>query len=231
MITYLLAFITMFALVLYLVEDLRAGLISGVAYAFCSYHFSHVIHPTLYNIHWLPLFILSLFMWDKNRTLFFTLIVSLMFAITTYADAYYGYFAGVIALIFVIFKRLNLKLVVMFGIISLLLISPFAWWSYCEWSKRIANTWFCEAVWTDYFYPFRYDTLEHNLFIGYTPLVLAIMGLKRADRFFIVLCIVAFVLSLNKGLPVLRGSARWGLIVMLSTSVMAGYGIKSLVEK
>ena len=226
--TYLLSFLTLGALVYYLTGNLLSSVIAGLAYSFSVYHLAHQMQPTLSSIQWLPLFILILYMWNDRRTILMTIASALMFACVAYGDAYYAYFASIIALIFVIHKRVEFKLTLIFGILSFLLILPFALWSRDLWVQRLDLYFSYKATVWDYFNPVFYLG-EKALFIPSTIWVLALVGIRKSDKFFVILGSIAFILSLNNPLfCVYRASARWGLIVLLSVSVLCGFGINFL---
>jgi len=227
--TYLLSLITMFALVYYLTKEEIPAVFSAVAYAFSAYHLAHYMHPTLYNIQWLPLFILSLFILKDRKTLFYIITASLMLAVVTYADAYYGFFATIIFLVFAIYKRLKVKTVVIFSLLSLLLMTPFILWSRILWIDRLNLIVSYQASWGDYIYPFGQNSIENILYIPPTLILIALFGIKHCDKFFVILLLLALILSLSSPiLPIFRATTRFGLLVILCVSVLSGYGILAI---
>ena len=229
--TYLLSLITMFGLVYYLTREEIPAIFSAVAYSFSAYHLAHYMHPTLYNIQWLPLFILSLFILKEKQTLFFTITASLMLAVVTYADAYYGFFATIIFLVFAIYKRLKVKTVVIFSMLSLLLMTPFILWSRILWIDRLNLIVSYQASWGDYIYPFGQQAVENVLYIPPTLMLIALFGIKHCDKFFIILLLLATILSLSSPiLPIFRATTRWGVVSLMCVSILSGYGI-SVIKK
>ncbi|MDD2751781.1 MAG: hypothetical protein PHN59_01445 [Candidatus Omnitrophica bacterium] len=99
---------------------------------------------------------------------------------------------------------------------------------------------------------------EHTLYLGWIPLILAFLAFRRWRReksgdfyigFFIFLAIAAWLFSqppwwqfghfklympsffMYKILPVFRAYCRFGIVVMLAVAVLAGFGIKFILEK
>lgn len=100
---------------------------------------------------------------------------------------------------------------------------------------------------------------EHALYLGWTPLALAFIALRRWRRnrkaedfyigFFIFLAIIAWLFSqppwwkigpirifmpssfMYKILPMFRAYCRFGIVVMLAVAVLAGFGLKFILER
>jgi len=105
LLTFLLSSLFMFLLVRYLTKDTLLSIFAGIAYAFCPYHFARVWqHINLAHIEWLPLYLLALFkLRDSPRvriSLFFIIALFLVFSF----DLYYGYFAFIMTVIFLIYN-------------------------------------------------------------------------------------------------------------------------------
>jgi len=95
---------------------------------------------------------------------------------------------------------------------------------------------------------------EHALFLGWIPLIFAFVAFKRrrgnfAIGFFVFLAIIAWLFSqppyftfpnfkiympsffMYKILPMFRAYCRFGVVLMLAVSVLAGFGLKFLLER
>lgn len=98
---------------------------------------------------------------------------------------------------------------------------------------------------------------EHALYLGWTPLILAFVAFRRWRGrrenlyigFFVFMAIVAWFFSqspwwkigpikiympsffLYKILPMFRAYCRFGIVVMLAVAVLAGFGLKFILEK
>jgi hypothetical protein len=104
LLTFPFAGLTMYFLAYYFTKNKWASFFSGLAFAFCPYHFAHASHITLANIQWMPLFVLFLFKLHNERTFTNATLCGLFFALTLLSDTYYGYFMLVLTATFVIFK-------------------------------------------------------------------------------------------------------------------------------
>ena len=230
--TFILSFITMFMLVKYLTKSALSGAVAGCAYSLCPYHFSHECYITLYNIQWIPLFALSLCLLERNRTLYLTVISSLLWACVAYGDAYYGYMTMIMAGIFMLWNKFDIKIILRFLIFSILLIMPFALWSITDWQPRVLISPIpVVAKLSDYFYPNWGNGIEHYLYILPAWIILAGIGLRKHNLFWGIICLLCLFLSLVEPIcPIFRVSARWGIMVMLGVSVLAGYGFKRLLQ-
>jgi len=208
-----------------------SALFSGVIYSLSAYHLAHYMHPTLYNIQWMPLYIICLLCLAKEGSVAWLIISSLMFAVVLYADAYYGYYAMIIFALMAMFKRFNtFKIVLPFVALTTLLSLPFVLWSRCLWGERMTKDMiYYTAHLSDYIYPYGQNAIEYVLYISPVVLLLALFGLRRADKVFVALFFIALVFSFYPPImPVFRSSARFGFLVMLSASVLAGYGVLQL---
>ncbi|MCX5696490.1 MAG: hypothetical protein NTU54_00710 [Candidatus Omnitrophica bacterium] len=102
---------------------------------------------------------------------------------------------------------------------------------------------------------------EHTLYLGWVPLVLAFIGARSYfkknnehggrfyQNFFILLAIVAWIFSqppwwkigsiriympsffIYKIIPIFRAYCRFGILVMFAVAILAGFGLKSVLER
>ena len=99
--------ITMYYLVHHLTKNKVVSLVSGIIFAFCPYHLTHSwAHLSLSNIQWMPLYVLTLFKLDENRSYVNALLCALAFCLNALSDPHYGYFMGVCTVAFLLFKLL-----------------------------------------------------------------------------------------------------------------------------
>ena len=100
--------ITMYYLVHHLTKNKVVSLVSGIIFAFCPYHLTHSwAHLSLSNIQWMPLYVLTLFKLDENRSYVNALLCALAFCLNALSDPHYGYFMGVCTVAFLLFKLLS----------------------------------------------------------------------------------------------------------------------------
>jgi hypothetical protein len=121
----------MFLLIDYLTGDKKIALISGIAFAFCPFHFARGLgHLNLMSYGWIPIYVLFLmktFKEDKLRNAIFAGILLFVIFLNSF---YYVFSMGVFTLIFLIFNINNLKLneikkIGLLFISFILLASPF----------------------------------------------------------------------------------------------------------
>lgn len=133
--------VMMYCLAYYLTKNKLGSSISGVIYAFSSYHIlQSYCHLGLAMIQWIPLYILFLFRFDERRTYRSALWCALTFALVTLSAYYYGYFMLIFTIAFLLFKLVfeyitqrrssildypTLKLSVFTILVAFLLIVPF----------------------------------------------------------------------------------------------------------
>ena len=102
---------------------------------------------------------------------------------------------------------------------------------------------------------------EHTLYLGWAPLILAFIAFKRRGRlrkaqsdnfyisFFVLLAVTAWIFSqppwwdifgfklympaffMYKILPMFRAYCRFGIVMMLAVAVLAGFGLKFILER
>ena len=102
-----LAAITMYALVIYLTKNKLAATLVGLVYMLLPYHFwQSYQHVALSQTQWLPLYILALLKLDSNPNLKNSLFASISFLLVALSSVYHGYFMVLFTLSFVIFKIL-----------------------------------------------------------------------------------------------------------------------------
>ncbi len=108
LLSFPLAGITMYYLVYYFTKNKMAGFLSGVIFTFSPYHFVHSwAHLGLSDIQWMPLYVLTLFRLDKNRTYVNAfLCAAAFFWLNAFSDPHYGYFMAVFTVSFLLFKLL-----------------------------------------------------------------------------------------------------------------------------
>ncbi len=105
MASFVLSFINAYLLVFYLFKNGGVAALAGLAYAFSPYHYwQSLSHLSLAQVQWLPLFVLSLFYFDKNKNLRSVLFLSSSFLLTAYTSFYYGYFSALVAVAFFFYQ-------------------------------------------------------------------------------------------------------------------------------
>ncbi len=231
--TFILSFLSIFCLVRYLTKSTLAGVTSGVIYSFSPYHIAHMSQPSLSNMQWMPLFFLSLFVFERDRTVFFALVSALLWGVVAYSDAYYGFMCAIAAGLFMLFYRLKFIQMLQIAIFSAIVIIPFFMWSYSLWYPRLMyEPMPIIARWTDYILPIMSGGSEHWLFICPVWLILAVIGIRRHNLFWVGALLVSLILSLVEPIcPIFRASAKWGVMVLLSISVLAGYEVENIRSK
>ena len=108
LLSFILAGIIMYYLVLYLTGEVFVSLFAAFAYAFCPYHFARAWqHLGLAQIQWMPLFIFTLIKLreksDNRNTLFAILALFLVFSF----ELHYAYFMYIVAVLFLIYYTLS----------------------------------------------------------------------------------------------------------------------------
>ncbi len=98
---------TMYLLVHYLTKNRIASVLAGLIFTFSPYHTVRAqAHLTLAHIEWMPLYVLSLLMLDKNRNWKNAVFCGLSFALVVINDLYYGFFMLIFTGIFFLYKGL-----------------------------------------------------------------------------------------------------------------------------
>ena len=95
--------IVVYYLVYYFTKNKSASIVSGIIYTLCPYHFAHSFyHLTLPNIQWMPLYALTLFKLDEEKSYRWAFLAALAFSLVFLSDYYYGYFMVVFTVAFVV---------------------------------------------------------------------------------------------------------------------------------
>jgi hypothetical protein len=95
LLSFIIAGIGMYCLVLYLTGSRFAGIVSGMIFAFCPYRFDHLGHLQLLTNHWMPFVFLYLHRYfdeKKNKDL---LLFTLFFVLQCLSCGYYAVFLSV----------------------------------------------------------------------------------------------------------------------------------------
>lgn len=128
LVSFLFAGICMYSLVCSLTKSRLCGVLSGIIYAFCPYHFVRAWqHLGLAQIQWMPLYLLSLFILIKNPNLRNTLIAAACFYLVFAFEFHYAYFMFITTVVFFIWSKNKLKTVKSFtvmAVVILILVSP-----------------------------------------------------------------------------------------------------------
>lgn len=103
----------------FFIKGNAAALVAAVIFAFSPYHAVRSWqHLGLSFIQWIPLYILSLFFLQKNKTVKYAFFSALCFVLVMAFDLYYAYFMFIVAILFIAFDyfyyrnfRDNFKLV------------------------------------------------------------------------------------------------------------------------
>ncbi len=102
--SFILSGITAYILCFYLFKDSLVAIFSSIIFTFCPYHFVRTWqHLGLSFIQWMPLYILSLLLLQKNKTFRNALFSALSFSLVMAFDLYYAYFMFVVTVLFVLF--------------------------------------------------------------------------------------------------------------------------------
>ncbi|MCL5004208.1 MAG: hypothetical protein M1352_02970 [Patescibacteria group bacterium] len=122
---FILSFFSMYLLTYYLTRRRDASFLTGIIYAFAPYHYWQASsHLSLSFTFWLPVFVLSLFYFDRNRNLKSAVFLAASFLFTLYTTFYYGYFAALTAIAFFVYKGiLDFRKYINLKTFSMLLIS------------------------------------------------------------------------------------------------------------
>lgn len=128
---FLLAGIITYMLVFFILKDSSAALFSAIIFAFCPYHFTRSWqHLGLSFIQWMPLYILSLLVLQRDRNLKSALFAALSFSLVMAFDLYYAYFMFIVTILFILFDYLyyrnlrdTLRLVKLLAICALFVLA------------------------------------------------------------------------------------------------------------
>ncbi|MBM3245319.1 MAG: YfhO family protein, partial [Candidatus Omnitrophica bacterium] len=141
--SYVLAALSMFALVFYLSRSWAVSVFSGLIYSFCPFHLVRTWqHFGTAQIQWMPLYLLLLFKLRDRQNLKLAFLLGIVFALNYYFDVHYAYFMAIMTLFFLIFMLPNAKsrvnfvkfLLIGLGVGALLVIPAFL-----PFLKRILN--------------------------------------------------------------------------------------------
>ncbi|RQD84646.1 hypothetical protein D5R95_05670, partial [Methanosalsum natronophilum] len=252
--TFILAGYGMFLLAKYLFEDPHAAFIAGIIFAFFPFHFGASMgHIHTLSILWIPFFVLFFFKMyeDPNRTNI--LLASLFFAMNALSSWTIAVMLGIFSLMFMIYQKRQtisrdfLPKLGLFFLVSILFSAPGLYYmlknmlinehmikslnDYIYYSADIVAFFIPSPLHpllnpiTDPIYSnFTGNYSENIVFIGYTVLILSIIGMRvwMKDSFgkFILICTgVFFILSLG---PVLHFFGVWQFTEFNLTIMLPG---------
>ena len=240
LLTFVLSGFGAYLLVKYLTENTKASFIAGIVYAFSPQHLTHVIGGTvtIATIQWIPFYILFLMKMVKDKKSSDACLCAIFFSLTALGSWTLAVYTAIFSVLYIIYTLYTdrdaiisynfLKGGIVFGIISAVLITPFAIalvnsmrtnpHMYNPLSGFIIHsadllgffipspdhTIFGSYV-TPIYYNFTGNACESTTYVGYTVLILALFAIlrirERHIRFFAVSSLIFFVLSLG---PVLH---------------------------
>lgn len=227
LLSFVLAGCGMFFLINYLVKDYRVALISGLAFAFCPYHFAHGYgHLQLISIQWIPFYLLFLIKSAKERKMTNPILAGIFLVITSLTSWYYMIFCFIFTIFYLIGivlseqKLPDIKFFKRFGLLSLIfgiIITPFVYpmikdFFVADWMKM--DTAFSLVEPSYYLLPnplhplfgkcfrpfYPVNLADSFVFLGYTLLAVSIIGaIKKFKKvkFWLILGFVFFLLSLD----------------------------------
>jgi hypothetical protein len=106
--SFVLSGVFMFCLVYYCCKNVMAGVLSGLIYAFCPYHFARAWqHMSLSQIQWFPLYILAFLKLHNKVNIQNIVFCIIAFSMFVFTDYYYTYFCFLITIFLLIFIFLN----------------------------------------------------------------------------------------------------------------------------
>jgi len=293
--TFILSAFGTFLLVYYLTKNKTAAFISGFIFAFSPNHIIRtLIHLNLANVQWIPfyvLFLIKLNRENRKRNIILASIFLLFTALSSWQYLFFLIFLTFIYLLCEIFwvketklDKTFLKKFGVFTILSILLISPFAYPTLREYSISPLKTGLDLSIvhsadLISYFIPSPYNTFRGKYFehfyqsfkgpiydsityIGYSVLLLALYSIfkfKKEAKFWMLSAVFFFILSLGPILKILgtteffdskitiplpyalffnylpffsafRTPGRFAIMVIFCLSILAGYGIKSILN-
>ena len=201
-----------YCLAYHLTGHRTGGILAGVIFGFCTYHFDHLSHLNLLMIQWLPLALLFLHRGFENGRRRDFVVFALFFVLQAWSSFYYAFFAALAVGVFLTYEFLTSnrgrrpEMLRNFGLavlISGVLIVPFGI-PYFEsqqtfgFQRNLAEVQDLSASFQDYFAappesvlygsltrPFTSQTkwpLEHFLFPGLVGPVIALAGLLSLRR-------------------------------------------------
>ena len=237
--TFIIAGFGTYLLVKYLTNDMRASFIAGIVYAFSPYHFAHAMgHLHIMSIQWIPLYVLFLMKMIRDKKRLDTCLCAIFFSLTALSSwtlAIYALIFSVLYIIYVLYTDREfvisysfLKKIALFGIISAVLITPFAlvfvknMLTNPQMYKPLTNFVIYSADVLGFVLPSPMHTLfgeytspiyrhftgniaENTTYIGYTVLMLSFFAIWKVRtkyiRFLVFSSLIFFILSLG---PVLH---------------------------
>jgi len=102
-----LAAITMYSLVVYLTKNKLAATLVGLVYMLLPYHFwQSYQHVALSQIQWLPLYVLALLKLNSNPNVKNATFTAISFLLVVFSSVYHGYFMVLFTISFIVFKVL-----------------------------------------------------------------------------------------------------------------------------
>ena len=239
LLTFIIAGFGTYLLVKYLTNDMRASFIAGIVYAFSPYHFSHAMgHISIMSIQWIPLYVLFLMKMIRDKRRLDTCLCAIFFSLTALSSwtlAIYALIFSVLYIIYVLYTDREfvisysfLKEFMVFGIISAVLITPFALvlvknmltnpqmykplTDFVIYSADVLGFVLPSPMHTlfgEYTYPiyrhFTGNIAENTTYIGYTVLMLSFFAIWKIRTkyigFLVFSSLIFFILSLG---PVLH---------------------------
>ena len=229
-IIFLLSFILssygMFLLINYLIKDKKIAFISGIAFAFCPYHFGHALgHLNLLSIEWIPfyvLFFIKIFQENKKSN---SILTGIFLSINSLTDWQYGIFLIIFSILYLIYRYLierNIKFdrsllskLALFSMIFILITLPFVFplisdsrqYSFIFKSEDMQPYFyiipnFMNPLWGNFFHYLLPNVgfAENMMFLGYTIIFITLIGIRRTfkkTKFWIISLIFFFLISLN----------------------------------
>jgi len=103
LLSFPLAAITMYYLVLHFTKNKVASMLSGIIYAFSPCHFAQAVqHIGLAQIQWMPFYLLALFKLEEERSYRYALLTALALSLVTFTDYYHLYFILIMTIAFIL---------------------------------------------------------------------------------------------------------------------------------
>jgi len=238
--SFVLSGIGTYALAKFLTQNKFASFFSGTVYAFSPFRTAHGLgHLVILQTQWFPFFVLFLIRTVREPSRRNPLIAAAFLALTLFASSYYYVaYEAIISGLFVAFAlqkrkhfRALLSNLALFGVISIVLLSP---WTYFVWSRTAGDPALSPPLWEVNLYSadiltfvipsfmnplwkslvsstysrFTANPIEQTQFLGYTVMVLAIYAIlserkNESVRQFTVLAILSGLLALGTTLHIL----------------------------
>lgn len=258
--SYILSGLGMYLLVKFYTKNKYSAFLAAVIFTFCSYKLVHLFQLQLLNIQWLPFTVLFFHKIFTKNKLKYAILSAMFFSLQVLSCVYYAVFIGIFLVFYFLFiikekRNVNFSHIIIFVLLSLMLIMPF-YSQYLFNFRSHPTEQISSSHIKDYFLPgdvnefyimlgFRIRELgERNIFIGYTALVLSIMGFifvkKKIIIFYFLVGLLFLILSLGPNslftifnnflysippFSALRIPTRFSIMVMFSVSILAGFGI------